>query len=172
MIWRESGEIRGIERQRDFYRRYVRPISEKSSRVFVIISDGLRYETAAQLREEIARATKGNARLYAVQSIFPSITSFGMAALLPGSAMAMDREGRVLVDGMSTVGTGDRQKILQKTEPNSVAARYDDVLRMTRQQRRELVNGMKVVYIYHNTIDAVGDESKTEKGVFKASRMR
>lgn len=165
---RESGEIRGIERQRDFYRRYVRPISEKSSRVFVIISDGLRYETAAQLREEIARATKGNARLCAVQSIFPSITSFGMAALLPGSAMAMDREGRVLVDGMSTVGTGDRQKILQKTETNSVAARYDDVLRMTRQQRRELVNGMKVVYIYHNTIDAVGDESKTEKGVFKA----
>ena len=55
-----------------------------------------------------------------------------------------------------------------KTETNSVAARYDDVLRMTRQQRRELVNGMKVVYIYHNTIDAVGDESKTEKGVFKA----
>ena len=37
---------------------------------------------------------------------------------------------------------------------------------MKRAERRELtVSGKEVVYIYHNTIDAIGDKSPTEKGV-------
>ena len=39
---------------------------------------------------------------------------------------------------------------------NSVAVQYTDVLNMKRAERRELVSGKEVVYIYHNTIDAIG----------------
>lgn len=39
---------------------------------------------------------------------------------------------------------------------------------MKQSQRRELVSGADVVYIYHNTIDAVGDKANTEHQVFEA----
>ena len=39
---------------------------------------------------------------------------------------------------------------------------------MKRAERRELVSGKEVVYIYHNTIDAIGDKAPTEKKVFDA----
>ena len=51
---------------------------------------------------------------------------------------------------------------------NSVAVQYTDVLNMKRAERRELVSGKEVVYIYHNTIDAIGDKAPTEKKVFDA----
>lgn len=51
---------------------------------------------------------------------------------------------------------------------NSVAIQYNDVLSMKRAERRALVSGKEVVYIYHNTIDAIGDKAPTENKVFEA----
>lgn len=163
-----SGVISGIDRQRDFYSRYVRPVTDKNVRAFVIISDGLRYETAVQLRDELVRSTRGTAKTEAMQSVFPSITSYGMAALLPGADLSVTEKGEVQVEGMGTLTTEDRQKVLRRANDDSVAARYGDILAMTRQQRQELVSGKKVIYIYHNTIDAAGDEPRTERKVFEA----
>lgn len=70
----------GILQQDDFYRRVVQPIA-RESRVFVIISDALRYEVATELTEKLLRETNGTAKQSAMQSVFPSITKFGMAAL-------------------------------------------------------------------------------------------
>ena len=39
---------------------------------------------------------------------------------------------------------------------------------MKRAERRELVSGKEVVYVYHNTIDAIGDKAATENKVFEA----
>jgi len=78
------GYVSEINEQRRFYNRYVSPNVSKGNRVFVVISDALRYEVAAELSETLSHATKGTASLEAVQAVFPSITKFGMAALLPG----------------------------------------------------------------------------------------
>ena len=74
----------------------------------------------------------------------------------------------VLVDEMPTRSTDERGKILCAANMNSVAVQYTDVLNMKRAERRELVSGKEVVYIYHNTIDAIGDKAPTEKKVFEA----
>lgn len=162
------GYVSEIRRQRDFYAHYIRPLAGKTTRAFVIISDALRYEVAVELSETLVRSTKGTAKLESMQAIFPSITKFGMAALLPGRQLSVNEDMEVLVDGMPTRSTVERQKILCAANPKSVAVPYTDVLNMKRAERRELVSGKDVVYIYHNTIDAIGDKAVTEQKVFEA----
>ena len=162
------GYVSEIRRQRDFYAHYIRPLAGKSTRAFVIISDALRYEVASELSETLVRSTKGTAKLESMQAIFPSITKFGMAALLPGRQLSVNAYMEVLVDGMPTRSTVERQKILCAANPKSVPVPYTDVLNMKRAERRELVSGKDVVYIYHNTIDAIGDKAVTEQKVFEA----
>lgn len=162
------GYVSEIAKQQDFYPRYVKPLAGKNTRAFVIISDALRYEVAAELCDTIIRTTKGTAKLDAVQAIFPSITKFGMANLLPGKKISVTENMKVLVDHRHTRSTSDREKILCANNPNSVAVQYNDILNMNRANRRSLVSGKEVVYIYHNTIDTTGDKAATEKKVFEA----
>jgi uncharacterized protein (TIGR02687 family) len=161
------GYVSEINEQRRFYSRYVSNVS-KGNRVFVVISDALRYEVAAELSETLSHATKGTATLEAVQAVFPSITKFGMAALLPGKEVSANEKIDVFVDGNPTVSTAQRGTILNATNPESIAATYKDLLQMKKQERRELVAGKEIIYIYHNTIDALGDKAATETKVFEA----
>ena len=162
------GYVPGIDRQRDFFAHYGKPAAAKNSRVFVIISDGLRYEVASELCGLLIRTTKGTAKLESMQSVFPSITKFGMAALLPGNRLSVNVNMEVFVDEMPTCSTAEREKVLCAGNPRSVAVQYEDVLGMRRAERRELIKGTEIVYIYHNVIDAIGDKTSTEKKVFEA----
>ena len=161
------GYVSEIQRQQDFYRRFVAPLTAKKSRVFVIISDALRYEVAAELTERLTRTTKGKAELCAMQSVFPSITKFGMAALLPGDALSVTENMEVQVDGLPTRSTRERANVLNR-KTDSVAVQYTDLLSMKQAERRQLIAGKNVVYIYHNAIDAIGDKAATETKVFSA----
>ena len=162
------GYVSEIEKQRDFYKRCVVPASSKNTRAFVIISDALRYEVASELSERIVRTTKGIAELESMQAIFPSVTKFGMAALLPGKSISVNDSMDVLVDGKPTRSTVERNAILNATPKASVAIQYNDLLNMKKDERRELVAGKDVIYIYHNSIDAIGDKAPTESKVFDA----
>ena len=162
------GYVSEIGKQRNFYAHYIKSLAGKNSRAFVIISDALRYEVASELCDTIVRTTKGTAKLDAVQAVFPSITKFGMAALLPGRRLSVNDEMEVLVEGMPTRSTPEREKVLCASNASSVAVQYNDILKMKRAERRELVGGKEVVYIYHNMIDAIGDKAPTEKKVFEA----
>lgn len=162
------GYVSEIPRQKDFYRRFVHSSGGRSTRTFVIISDALRYEVAAELCDTITRTEKGTAKLECIQTVFPSITKFGMAALLPARSLSVNDRMEVLADGLHTRSTAEREKVLCAVNPKSVAVAYNDVLNMKRADRRSLVSGKEIVYIYHNTIDAVGDDSATEQKVFDA----
>lgn len=162
------GYVSEIEKQRDFYRRKVPSGNGKNGRVFVVISDALRYEVAAELSERIVRTTKGTVDLGAMQAMFPSITKFGMAALLPGKSISVDGDMAVLVDGKQTRSTADRGVILNTATKNSVAVQYNDLLNMKKDERRMMAAGKEVIYIYHNAIDAIGDKAPTESKVFEA----
>jgi conserved hypothetical protein TIGR02687 len=162
------GYVSEINEQRRFYSRYVLPNVNKGNRVFVVISDALRYEVAAELSEALNHSTKGKATLEAMQAILPSITKFGMAALLPGKEVSVNDKIDVFVDGNATVSTEQRGAILSAANPNSVAVTYKDLLQMKPSEQSALVVGKEVVYIYHNTIDALGDKLATEMKVFEA----
>ena len=162
------GYVSEINEQRRFYNRYVSPNVSKGNRVFVVISDALRFEVAAELSEALSLNTKGKASLEAVQAVFPSITKFGMAALLPGKEMSVNDKMEVFVDGNATVSTAQRGTILNTANPDSVAVTYKDLLQMKQSERRDLVAGKEIIYVYHNTIDALGDKPATETKVFEA----
>lgn len=164
----ESSRLRGIPQQSDFYNTYVAPIEAAGGKTFVIISDALRYETAVELKESLVRETNGTAELSAVQSIFPSITSFGMAALLPHKELSLTDDIKVLCDGEPTEGTEAREKILNSRHPGNAAIQSTDLLNMKKNERRERIKSANVVYIYHNTIDTVGDKPTSEDKVFDA----
>ena len=164
----KGSALSGISQQEQFYGLFVRPIVSTGSRAYVIISDALRYEVAVELTGLLTRETKGNARIGSVQAIFPSVTKYGMAALLPHKKLELAEDGRVLCDGESTDGTVNREKILQKESAGNVAITYKQLLTMKQSERREKVSKASVVYIYHNTIDAVGDKASTEDQAFDA----
>ena len=162
-----NGEISNIPKQSDFYKNTVEKAIE-NSRVFVIISDALRYEVAAEINTALIRETKGNAEITAMQGIFPSVTKYGMAALLPHSKLEITDDMKVLCDGMNTDGTPERDRILKIKSLGNTAITYKELLSMKKKDRYERIKDAKVVYIYHNKIDAIGDKTITEHQEFDA----
>jgi len=162
------GYVSEINKQRDFYRSYVSPNVSKGNRVFVVISDALRFEVAVELSEVLSHTTKGKATLEAMQAVFPSITKLGMAALLPGRELSVSDKMEVSIDGKPAGSTTCRDAILNNANPNSVAVTYKDLLQMKKTERRALVQGKEIIYVYHNMIDALGDKLATETKVFEA----
>ena len=157
----EYGKILEVPQQIDFYRNKVK---NSDSRVFVIVSDALRYEIAASLSEQLQRETQSKVNLSSMQAIFPTITKFGMAALLPHQKLGVAEKGSgvlgVTADGTPT-DSNYRDKILKQANPNSVALKYDDIIGMKRADRQALVKGMDVVYIYHDKVDEASHTSDT-----------
>jgi len=162
------GYVSELPRQRGFYTKYVAATVKSGKRAFVIVSDALRYEVAAQLAESLSHHTKGKVDVAAMQAIFPSTTKFGMAALLPNKIISINEKYEVDVDEKSTKDTPQREAVLIATNQNSVAVAYNKLLEMKQQERRELVQGKEVIYIYHSAIDAIGEMRSTEKKVFEA----
>lgn len=50
-----------------------------------------------------------------------------------------------------------------------MAVQFNDIIGLNRQTFRETFQGKKVIYIYHNAIDARGDNASTEMEVFNAT---
>ncbi len=163
--------INTLEQQKDFYSNYITPILTESDRdkVFVIISDALRFEIANQLSSELIHESVGTAKLKAMQGSLPSYTKLGMTALLPHKSIEFKDDARITIDGISTDGIENRKNILEKYESSSVAISSKDLIGMSISERKQIFESKRVVYVYHNTIDSTGDSAKTEDKVFKAS---
>lgn len=162
---KEHGHILEISQQTDFYKSYIQNVNKKT---FVIISDALRYEVAASLTEQLRRETQSKVDLKSCEGIFPTITKFGMAALLPHKELSVEIKNDKLFVRADDEYTDSnyREKILKKANPESVVLKYKDIIKMKRPERSALVKGKDVIYIYHDTID---ESSHTSDGmVFSA----
>lgn len=162
-------EIEGIFSQRYFYNNYVRPFITKEKRIFVIISDAMRYETMKELQQRISQENRMECSMKdALLGVLPSYTQLGMASLLPHRELSYEKQSdEVFADGKSSKGTDNRTKVLQNTVPRSIAIKADDLLAIP--NGKVWVKDYDMVYIYSNTIDKVGDSLSTEKNVFKAT---
>ncbi len=166
---KEFGYIPGIDQQENFYKEKVQPAG---NRVYVIVSDALRYEVAAVLSEQLRKERQCKVILNNCEAVFPTATKFGMAALLPhkelNAAISETKRGKtlhILADGQST-DARNRERILKKAKENSVVLKSDDIIHMKRSERQDLVKGMEVIYIYHDKIDEASHVS--DKAVFPA----
>ncbi|MBV1819080.1 BREX-1 system phosphatase PglZ type A [Anaerosalibacter bizertensis] len=163
----EDFTIKDIHHQKDFYKEFVLPFVRKEDRIFVIISDALRYEAGVELTELLNKDLRGSAEVEPMLGVVPSYTKLGMASLLPRKSIEIDGNGNILVDGINTQGTENREKILKNYSNKAMAIQYNDIVDMNRKEYEDTFVGKKLVYIYHNTIDALGDKAQTERDVFR-----
>lgn len=163
-------KIPGVINQQDFYTRRVRPLFESGTkRVFVVISDAMRYEVAAELTGEFNRRNRFKAQIGTMLGVLPSYTTLGMAALLPHDALAYKQNANldVLADGLPTVTTEHRAAVLARY--NGTAIKADDLLQMGKEKGREFVRPWQLVYVYHDRIDMIGDKQGSEGKTFEAA---
>ena len=173
----EQWAVSGITPQNKFFETWVRPFLSNQKKVFVIISDALRYETGDELLSLIRQEDRYEAEIKPAVSMLPSYTQLGMAALLPNKSLELSQKNGnavVHVDGQSSQGTANRSKILNAGEQwAGKAITAQELIDMPREGDdgyRTLFRENDVVYIYHNRIDAVGDKRDSEERVFEATR--
>ena len=152
--------------QRNFYRQFV---SVDAERTVVLISDAFRFEAAKALQTQLEAKDMMTTTMDYLVTGLPSVTYFGMPALLPNQHLEYDGEKNVLVDGQQVNTTAKRQLCLQNTNPDSVAELVGTFNDMSTSERKALLTGQKVVYLYDNRVDTTGEKSVTEQAVFAAT---
>jgi len=145
------------------YNFYQLELANVDQKVAVIISDGLRYEIATDLLRELNQETKTEAVIRNSLASIPSETQVGMSNLLPGKSFIFE-EGKVTVDGILSDGPKNREKILQQTEPDSLAISFTQLQGLSQAEARQVFKS-KLVYIFHNVIDAIGHKTASERNV-------
>jgi len=165
----EQEELGKLPKQANFYKENIEPIMQKeSTRVFVIISDALRFEAGAELRERLNVRANGSATISPLVANMPTYTQLGMASLLPHKKLTIAQNGTVLADSEPTNGLTNRIKILQKSELEAIAFRFDEIMSWSRATAEEQLKGKRLVYVYHDVIDAAGDSVKSERETYAA----
>lgn len=164
--------IKDISNQQNFFARYIEPILKSSpqSKAFVVISDAFRYEAGEELTREINSKNRFKAVLESQLGVVPSYTLLGMAALMPHKSINIKQNENtdILVNGQPISSLEQRSKVL--SEVQGIAIKAADLISMNKDQGREFVKPLRVIYIYHNQIDAVGDAVASESKTFSAVR--
>ena len=166
--------IPALQPQQRFFERWVRPFLSKGVKVCVVISDAMRYEIGDELLTLIRQEDRYSAELEPALSMLPSYTQLGMAALLPNRELAIgdNDTASVMVDGLSTQGTANRDKILKAAlDGAGSAVTAENFMMMNRDDSRELLKANNVLYIYHNRIDHTGDKMHSEGQAFEAAEQ-
>ena len=154
------------ERQWDFYDKHIGKMKE---RVAIIVSDALRYECGEELTQRLSHKFPSKTTIKPALSVMPSYTALGGVALLPHNSIDYRDDGAVLLDDQSVVSYESREKHLNAYRTGKVYSGKDFLDPKNTQAIRNEVKGVEVIYIYHDRIDAVGDNVPTELDVFKAA---
>lgn len=159
-----------LEKQFNFYKNNVSAAAKKQ-KTAVIISDGLRYECATELKDKLDMDPTRKSDIKPMIACIPSVTALGMACLLPNKKLdyTLDYK-KIIVDDKPSSGTIEREKILEANKLYSKALTYDNIVDLNMSNLREELKTTKLLYIYHNQIDARGDNALTENEVFNASK--
>lgn len=110
----EGWSLPGVRSQQSFYSSVIAPHIRKGERVFVIISDAMRYEVGVELAERLNAETIGDCEVGTLLGVVPSVTKLGMAALLPHRKLDFDATARVMIDDTDSSGLENRKKYLNR----------------------------------------------------------
>ena len=155
--------------QQDFFTRQVKPhLDSGIKRVFVIISDAFRFEAAEELVREINGKNRFKASLAPMLGVLPSYTALGMAALLPHNTLAYKRNANLDLTADGAIVSTVEQRSDQLSKYGGVAIKADDLLAKGKGKGREFVRDQRVIYVYHDWIDNLGDKQGSEGETFSA----
>lgn len=162
-------QVPGWLNQQQFYKREVKPLLDGGlKRVFVVISDAFRFEAAEELGRDINSRNRFKASLSSMLGVLPSYTTLGMAALLPHQSLAYKENTNldVMVDGQPVTTTEQRSALLASYD--GIAIKWEELLELGKDKGRERVKDARVVYVYHDRIDMLGDKAASETKTFEA----
>ncbi len=164
----------GASSQQQFFKRDIKPrYIDKKVKVFVVISDALRYECGQALHELFSNEARFTSSLEYQITGLPSYTQLGMAALLPHEELSFGEGDAILIDGKSTIGAGPRKKILEEnSKVRATTINLEELMRFTSKgtEAQDLIKNHDLIYVYHNRIDKVGDDKTSEDKVIEASK--
>jgi uncharacterized protein (TIGR02687 family) len=164
--WRIPGSIN----QQNFFDKVVLPLSDGGTkRVFVIISDAFRFEVAEELVQAINSKSRIKAALSSLLGVLPSYTGLGMASLLPHQTLAykISSNLELMADGKPVSTMEQRGAYLAAY--SGAAIKAEDLLAMGKDKGREFVRERRLIYIYHDRIDLIGDKQSSETKTFEAA---
>ena len=161
--------VAGVPNQHHFFDTQVAPLlASGAKRVFVVISDAFRFEVAEELVQQLNSRSRFKAALASQLGVLPSYTTLGMAALLPHHSLSYKINSNldVLADGQPVSTLEQRNVHLARYD--GLAIKADELLALGKDKGRALVRDRRVIYIYHDHIDALGDKQATEGLTFQA----
>ncbi|MDL0134450.1 PglZ domain-containing protein [Halobacterium salinarum] len=121
----------------------------------IIICDGLRYELAEAIKENLGRQTDFEQNLSAVSAALPSITEVGMAAHLPGElGLSLDDDDLVVTSGGEAMN-GKSDRVERLSNAGFEVVDMDEVSDISLEQLTESEPVPRVVY--SGTIDKLGE---------------
>lgn len=156
--------------QQAFFERKVMPLYDGGAkRVFVIISDAFRFEVAHELVQQMNGKSRFKASLDCMLGVLPSYTALGMAALLPHQTLAYKESANldVLADSHLVATLDQRSEHLKPF--GGIAVKAEDLMALGKEKGRELVREHRLIYIYHDRIDMIGDKQASETKTFEAA---
>lgn len=164
----KEGSFGDLPKQIYFYSNNLKSEKEK---IVVFISDGLRYEVGREVFEKLSEDAKAEVKIDYMVATLPCYTRLGMEALLPHQKLELYGEGSAMqerVDGTVAIGKAQRRRVLMDAQPASECLDYDELMSMNTFEQRNKLKGKQIVYIYHDSIDVVGEHDPT--GVFPGCR--
>ena len=137
----------------------------------MIVSDAFRYEAAQELTEQLngkyrhqrgaVGAAWGTAVLYRARHGGPAAAQ---------GRWNTTRAAAIRVDGLPCGSLEQRGKVLESVR--GVAVKAEAFMAMKKDEGRAFIKPYRVIYVYHNQVDAVGDSASTEDHTFDAVRTR
>jgi len=165
-----SWSLPDVTAQQNFFKQKIEPLFEGSvKRVFVVISDALRFEVAHELVQQTNSKSRFKASLDGMLGVLPSYTALGMAALLPHKTLAykVGNAVEVQVDGQTVATLEQRNDHLKGF--GGLAIKAEDLMSLGKDKGRELVRDHRLIYVYHDRIDMIGDKQASETKTFEAA---
>jgi uncharacterized protein (TIGR02687 family) len=163
-------KLEDVTPQQAFFERRVMPLFDGGvKRVFVLISDAFRFEVAQELVQLTNSKSRFKASLDGMLGVLPSYTALGMAALLPHQTLAYKESANldVLADAHAVSTMEQRSEHLQSF--GGLAIKAEDLMALGKDKGRELVRDQRLIYIYHDRIDMIGDKQVSETKTFEAA---
>jgi hypothetical protein len=129
-------------------------------RVAYFVVDAMRYEMGAELAERLE--SHGETTIAPAAGVLPSITTTGMAALMPGARTSYgvtEYSGNLAaeVDGAILTDLKARKKHLAARVPASADVTLEDVLQMSKPKLAKKLAGHDLIVVRSQEIDLLGE---------------
>jgi len=152
----------GVLRQAQVFDRFVTPVLAAREKVAYVLSDSLRFEMGRDLAGTLS--SLGETDVLPAAATLPTVTSVGMAALMPGAdgTLTMRQVGDELIHhlGERRLKTSDdRMKFLAKKYGDRVVdVEISDFLSLTSKAKREArLRNADLVVLRDSRIDRMGE---------------